>query len=315
MKRLLEMVRSFRAMNTDIESIVCVPNEREEEGEQVLSRVERLFGEVERALSRFDPDSELHRLNARAGRHFAASPRLFEVVAASLNAARATGGIFDPTVLNSLVAAGYDRSFDELAGGNNGSPVLLRPGRYSWHDIVMDTYHSIIKMPEGCSLDLGGIGKGWTVDRASCELRAYPGFAIDAGGDIMVGGTRADGSPWTVGVADPFIPDHDLLVLELNRGAVATSTTARRQWQVAGSRRHHLIDPRTGKPAASGVVAATVTAESAVRAETTAKAALILGNDAGMEFIERQNGIQGLLVLSDSKCVSTAGFQEVQYAA
>ncbi len=170
-------------------------------------------------------------------------------------------------------------------------------------------------MPAGCSLDLGGIGKGWTVDRACRQLQTFSGYAVDAGGDMVVGGTPAEGSMWTVGVADPFNPDHDLIVLELDRGAVCTSSTARRRWKMGAEWRHHLIDPRTGKASASGIVAATVTADSAARAETVTKAAIILGPQAGLRFIEEQAGVEGLLVLADGSLLASAGFKGVQRVA
>ncbi len=207
-----------------------MPEEQRKIGEQALEQVLRTFTEAEKTLSRFNRESELSRMNAFAGRPFKASPLLFEVVIASINAARATDGLFDPTILHDLLVAGYDRSFDELAGRHNDSQGLFTRHRYSWRDVRLDTRLLTIKMPEGCGLDLGGIGKGWTVDRACDGLRAFPGYALDAGGDIRVEGTRAGGSSWTIGVADPFKQEHDLLVLELSQGAVCTSTTVRRRW-------------------------------------------------------------------------------------
>lgn len=310
-----EVALSFRAMNADVEAVVCVPAEDRASADWALGQVHHLFEEIEEAFSRFKPESELSRLNASAGRPFKASPLLFKAVKASLGAARATGGLFDPTVLAALIEAGYDRSFEELTDRGKAVPAPHAKCGWTWKDIRLDNGSSLIHLPAGCAIDLGGIGKGWVVDRAARLLEEFGGYAIDAGGDMVVGGHRADGSPWTVGVADPLKPDHDLMVLEVCRGAVCTSSTTRRRWSAGGELRHHLIDPRTGQPSQSGVAAATVTAESAARAETVTKAAIMLGPKAGLKFIERQSGVEGLLVLSNGTLRMSRRFKGVPSVA
>ncbi len=116
-------------------------------------------------------------------------------------------------------------------------------------------------------------------------------------------------------MANPFHPDNDLLSIELSQGAVCTSTTLKRRWQKDGVWAHHLIDPRTGEPAESDVVSATVVAPSAARAETITKTAIILGSKAGMQFIREQGDVQGLLVLSNGGYICSAGFKAVAHAA
>jgi thiamine biosynthesis lipoprotein len=170
---------------------------------------------------------------------------------------------------------------------------------------------SAITLPAACGLDLGGIAKGWTVDRVSEGLKNTSGFAINAGGDIFAGGKRADGALWSVGIVDPLHPDLNLTVLELTDKAVCTSSTARRNWRRNGIYGHHLIDPRSGKPSVSTVISATIIAESAVTAEIIAKTALILGPVAGMEFIQNQSGIDGILVLNDGRLLRSSNSREV----
>jgi thiamine biosynthesis lipoprotein len=334
-----QVARAFRAMNTNVKATVCVHDDARLIGEQALSQVQCLFDDVEKTLSRFRADSELSLMNAAAGHPFKASPLLFEVVGAALDAARATGGVFDPTILRSLLVAGYDRSFEKVSPGDNHPSPPLPATKCTWQDVYLDEAASTILIPADCGLDLGGIGKGWTVDRACRDLQAFSGYVVNAGGDIRVGGTDAQGKPWTIGVTDPYLEGHDLAVVELCEGAVCTSTTTRRKWQLSGSPGHHLIDPRSGKPAESGVVSATVIADSAARAEVLAKVALILGPEAGIELIEgqpedngprvafvldpeagiqvinSQPGVQGLLVLAGGQVIRTSGFKEVLSAA
>jgi thiamine biosynthesis lipoprotein len=310
MAGMVEVTRSFTAMNTEVEAIICVPGSERNEGEKALAGVQGIFQEVETALSRFSPESELSRLNQAKGARFTASHLLFTVVSAAKEAACFTGGIYDPTILPYLLAAGYDRSFEKLSDDPDGSVYQLNR-RFNWRDIILDADASTVTLPAGCGLDLGGIAKGWTVDRMSEGLKNTFGFAVNAGGDIFAGGKRADGSLWSVGVVDPLHPDLNLTILELTDRAVCTSSTARRNWRHNSIYGHHLIDPRNGKPSDSPVISATITAESAVTAEIIAKTALILGPVAGMEFIQNQSGIDGILVLNDGRLLRSSNSREV----
>jgi thiamine biosynthesis lipoprotein len=309
-ERASEVARRFRAMNTEVAALV-VTTEGEDDAVAALADVEALFARVEATLSRFRPDSELSRLNRQPGEPFRASPLRFAVVAAALETARATGGVFDPAILGALVAAGYDRTFEEVPPARDGPAVFPTGPRPTWRDVRVDPATSTILLAEGVGLDLGGIGKGWTVDRAAERLGSFPGFGIDAGGDLYCRGARADGQPWTVGIADPNQPDRDLAVLAVRDGAVATSTVTRRRWQRAGAMLHHLIDPRTGRPARADVFAATVLADSVARAETLAKVALLLGSRDGLRFLDRQADAAGLLMLGDGRLARSARFPEV----
>ena len=309
MHYLIEVSRSFRAMTTGIEAVVCVTPDQKTAAVPALDRVQSLFIEVERNLSRFHSDSELSRLNQAAGQDFNASPLLFEVVTAAVKSAELTGGIFDPTILPYLVSAGYDRSYETLQNCRQVSRKDCRMPRPTWREIRLDPETLSIFLPAGCSIDLGGIAKSWVVDRAAGCLEKFHNFAVNAGGDIAVGGTQTDGSPWTVGIADPLNQKPNLLVLTLSGGAVCTSTTIQRQWLADGIRQHHLIDPRTGSPADSGVISATVTSASAVMAETITKAALILGPQAGLRLIESFEDTEGMLILDDGSRLYSPGFR------
>ncbi len=293
---LQELTRSFRAMNADVEAVAVAEPSRSDEAQRALAEVEALFHTTDATLSRFRPESELSRLNAAAGRPFAASATLYAVVADAIDAARAAAGLFDPTILPALIAAGYDRSFELLPEEREDSCSPPAPA-FSWRDVQLDPIARTLALPRGCALDLGGIGKGWMLDRAAERLRAFGSFAIDAGGDLVLGGAQANGSPWTVGVQDPMAPGRDLLGLDLTDCAIATSTVARRRWLLGGRVQHHLIDPRSGRPSRSGALAATVIAGSAARAETLAKAAVLLGPSAGVRFLDSQAGVHGLVVL------------------
>lgn len=311
-----EFSRLFRAMNTEVTVAVAAEERHRPEVEAALDGVEGLFGRSEAVMSRFLPESELSSLNRSAGHPFRASPLLFAVVSEAMVAAQVTEGLFDPTVLGALVRAGYDRSFESMngaAGDGNAAGDASAP--CNWQLVRLEPSSRTITLPTGCGLDLGGIAKGWTVDRALERLRPFGHFAVDAGGDLYAAGLQADGSPWTVGVEDPFHPDRDLRVLAVRDQAVATSSISHRRWLRDGRPQHHLIDPRTGQPAESGVVAATVLAGSVGRAELLAKMALLLGPEEGLQILEKHPAVEGLLILATGRVVSSAGLREVTHAA
>lgn len=246
---------SFKAMGTDIELLLdAEPGER---AERALASAAAEFERLEQIMSRFRPDSELSRLN-RDGRIAGASHDLVQVVELALAARETTGGRFDPTVHDAVVAAGYDRTFEEIPGDSvSPSAAAARCGG------AVRVEGLTVELEPGIRLDLGGIGKGYAADRAA-ELLALAGpCLVNAGGDLTV-----RGGSWPVGVADG-------LTLELTRGAIATSGRDRRRWTRAGEELHHLIDPTTGRPARGDLLRVTVVADSAAEAEVAAKAAFL----------------------------------------
>lgn len=289
---------AFRAMGTEVFVLAG--------GDPLAARaagivVERVFREHETVLSRFRSDSELTALNGSSGRPFAASALLRAAAAAALAAATDTDGLVDPTVLRSVVAAGYDRSFDDL---ERDTPTLQAPpkARPSWRAVRVEDPPGTIVLPAEAGLDLGGTAKGWTVDAAMARLSGLPDLAIDAGGDLFAAGRAPGGDPWTVAVEDART-GRDLAVIAVRDEAVATSSVIRRSWRGG----HHLIDPRDGRPSRSDVAQATVVAPSVLRAETLAKAALLLGSRDGLALL-LSRGVDGLLVTRDGGLLATRGF-------
>ena len=252
-------------MDTDVELLLdAVPGEL---AEGAFDRAETEFERLEQIMSRFRDDSELARLN-RDGIITDASRDLVRVVALALAARETTGGRFDPTVHDAIVAAGYDRTFDDVRSGAFDSPRAPQPlcgGRV----LVKGAR---IELQPGFRLDLGGIGKGYAVDRVA-ELLAIVGpCLVNAGGDIAI-----RGGSWPVGVTDD-------VTLELTGGGLATSGRDRRRWSHNGEERHHLIDPATGLPAVDTPLRVTVVAGSAVAAEVAAKTAF-LGGAIGLPHV------------------------------
>ena len=291
--------KTFRAMNSDIELFATgAPAERR------LERAERWLAAYEARFSRFRVLSELSRLNTSAGRPFIASPGLFTLAQLGLTLARRSAGLFDPTVLPALDAAGYDRSFELVRGRGDKKTAPRR--RFTWQDVELDPATRSIRMPEGCGIDLGGIGKGWAVDRMAAIL-GEP-CLVNGGGDVYAGERPEDGTPWRIGVADPFEPERDVMVLAVENRGVATSSTLKRRWQSGDIWQHHLIDPRTGGPSESDAVQVTAVAPTAVEADYHAKVALLLGTEGGLEYLDRETGVEGLVFRKDGRTFESDGF-------
>lgn len=281
----------FRAMNTEVGFWLWSTSGAVD---SLMAREQRRFEEAEAELSRFRPDSGLSRLNAAAGQGpQTVSPLLWTALSHALAAARQTQGLFDPTVLGPLRAAGYDRSFELLANGKGRQESPVTPC-WGWQAVHLFDSARQVELPAGIGVDLGGIAKGWTVDRVAVSLAEHGPALVDAGGDIRAVGAPG-GQPWPVAVQDPFDEARDRAVLALAGGAVATSSIGRRRWQRNGQPMHHLIDPRTGQPSDSDLHTVTVLADTAEEAEVAAKTVLMLGTEAGAAWLERRN-LPGLLI-------------------
>jgi thiamine biosynthesis lipoprotein len=283
--------RGFRAMGTEIELLVDA-----EDAGRALDTAEREFHRLEALLSRFRPDSELALLNDTGS--LRAGPDLVRVVELALGARARTGGRFDPTVHDALVAAGYDRSFElVLAGpGEGGAAGGGRPAARADGDVSVEDGR--IRLAEGVRLDLGGIGKGYAAERAA-ELLATAGpCLVNAGGDVA---TR--GGSWPVGVETGA----GTLTLELaGDGALATSGRDRRRWRRGGRELHHLIDPRTGEPAESDLLRVTVAAPDAIEAEVAAKALFLAGAERAAAEADA-SGLAAVLVTDGGETILAGG--------
>ena len=265
---------------------------------EASERVAALFAAWEASLSRFRPESELSQLNASGSGEV--SELLLSVLEAAIAAARRTHGVFDPTLLPHLVAAGYDRDFKMLDAGRPAPAAApSAPATGAWRGIEIDRERRRVRLPAGAGLDLGGIAKGMAVDAASAELDrvGLPYHAVDAGGDLVVKGTPAGLECWPVGVE---VGEGEEIVVGLHVGALATSSVLGRRWQIGGEERHHLIDPRTGVPARTSVTSVTAAAPTCETAEVAAKAALILGAEFGAPILASLASA-GLLVLDSGR--------------
>jgi thiamine biosynthesis lipoprotein len=299
---------SFRSMGTEILACVDVDSGQ---SPTLLMEVPRWFADWEQILSRFRPDSELSRLNQTVDQSVRVSDNLWNVFQVARTAEEFTDGLVTPTVLDAMLESGYDRDFASLPRQQN-TFASTRSAVRSLASVKWDASKQTIQLPAGVHLDFGGIAKGWAAQQAMSRLSEIGPALMNCGGDIAVSGSLLDGSPWEIGVYKPFDRDSEyveMLFFEHGCG-VATSATDRRRWMQGNQVRHHIIDPRTGLPAESDVVSATVVAPTAVEAEAAAKSILIRGSLDGLDWLEANPALAGLLILEDGQILYSQKIME-----
>ena len=280
-----------------------------------FTQVEQLFIRNEQTLSRFRASSELSQLNGRCQQWVSVSDLLWQVLVQALTWAENTNGLFDPTILAALESVGYCQSFDRLKLSNPYEPTTPKPFiRDGWQAIQLDPHQQAVWLPAGIYLDLGGIAKGYSAQQAVSFLAQFGPCLVDAGGDLTAGLAPQGYPGWPVAIAAPWqeseIAQESLAEVWLAEATLATSGVDYRRWQYNGRQAHHLIDPRTGQPANSDIITATVLAKDAVIADVWATTVLILGSHTGLQQLNRQPQIAGCLVTTDHTVYQTHQMQE-----
>jgi FAD:protein FMN transferase len=260
--------------------------------------------ELEARWSRFRPTSELCRMNRAGGAPVLVSHDTYDVVALAVGSWQATDGRFDPTLIDALEQAGYDRDFAAICDADTAHGAAPHASA-GCGDIELLPLVPAVRLPAGVRLDLGGIGKGRAADVLAAELRGAgaDGVCVNLGGDVRVSGTPPVPPGWQVDLDPTLAPGRSF---HLDDGAVATSTRLRRAWTRDGERRHHLLDPSDGRPAWSGLASVTVLARNAAHAEVLAKAAFVAGPEAGRDLL-RAAEVTGLFVHDDGRVEDLPG--------
>jgi thiamine biosynthesis lipoprotein len=291
---------TFHSMGSDIRLIVGPallggqPSQAE-----AAAREQAYIEDFARRLSRFRPESELCAFNSDRLHEVPTSALLRTAVAAGLWAAQRSGGLVDPTLVGELERVGYENSQDgrtpaSLRAALAAAPPV-RPARpraqARWRQIEIDDEHETVRRPPGVRIDTGGIGKGLAADAVAYRLRAYTRFVVDCGGDIAVGGVGGQIDPFVIEVEHPLTGEC-IHTLNLTRGGVATSGLNVRIWRRAdGTFAHHLLDPSSGEPVWSGLIAATALAPTVLEAETLSKLALLTGAEGARHALAEHGGV------------------------
>ena len=241
---------------------------------------------------------------------------MFELIREALDLYVLTEGLFDPSVMKSLVHAGYDRSMDEIRLMDS-VPISSNSidQRIPLEDIRLDSSRYAIRLPIDMQIDLGGIAKGWVAARAANLLTQYTDAStVSVGGDMVFVGLPAGQPAWQVSLEDPRDEQRVLAVLNVGPGSLATSTITRRRWMQGDQPRHHIIDPRTGAPAEVSWLSISVYTEKATYAEAFAKALLIAGPTGAAALAARLPNLNFIAVRQDGSLVGTSASKEFIYA-
>jgi len=300
---------TFAALGTT--AVVAVSEERAL-GEACALLADQLQ-RLDRACSRFRPDSELQQANARAGTTVVVSPLLAELVEVALAAAETTGGCVDPTLGGPLRAAGYDRTFSLVRERDSWAFAERRVPPEQWRQVELDAGRLTLRVPRGVELDLGATAKAWASDHAARTIAAQTGCGVlvSLGGDIAVAG----GSAWPIRIAEDHTepPDGRGPIVSIESGGLATSSTTVRRWRTDVGEAHHVLDPSTGRPAESCWRTASVAAATCLDANVAATAAIVLSHAAAAWLEDRQ--LPARLVGAGGKVEVVGGWPADQVAA
>jgi thiamine biosynthesis lipoprotein len=257
-----------------------------------VTRALQWFDTVERICTRFDPSSEVMQLLGQVGKPVKVSTLLFEVVAFGMDLAEQTDGAFDPTIGASMEQLGFNTNYK--TGEAIHTQVDARAATF--RDVKLDRRARTVLLRRPLILDVNAICKGLAIDLAAQELREFDDFSVEAGGDLLVRGHNAAGEPWHIGIQHPRAAGLLSETLDITDAAVCTSGDYERRAgpdQSAG----HILDARTGR-SVDDLASVTVVAPTAMAADGLSTAAMILGRERGMQFLEDQ-GVGGLLIAPD----------------
>lgn len=317
------VVRSGRALGSPLRLTIAGSST---DADRAWAIIERVFDDVDVAMSRFREDSALTALNRQSPRELVDVPRLLvSALVAADRATRVTGGAFDPRIVAALEQIGYigvsQRSLENPAGaadGASGPGLRPTPAASAMHEsgriVEREGRRGPISLP--VPVDLGGIGKGLALRWSARALRrdaqdraaAPAAFLLDAGGDLVAHGAPAPDEAWAVRIESPDNAGSPLAVVQIaSDGAVATSSIGRLRWEIEGRTVHHLIDPGTGQPGGAGLQSVTVAVADPAWAEVWTKAL----------FLEGSSGIAGAARRRDVAAwwVTTGGTLEMTPAA
>jgi FAD:protein FMN transferase len=274
------------------------------ERECAVDRALDWFCQVEECCTRFEARSEVMQLAIQVGAPVRVSAILYEAVQFALAIAEESGGAFDPTIGCAMESRGFNR---EYRTGQRIRTAIDSTQPVSYRDVRLDSERKTITLLRPLILDLGAVAKGLAVDLAAHELQSFKNFAINAGGDLYLGGSNPSGGPWSIGIRHPRNDGELIDSVRVSNRAVCTSGDYEKR-APAPERGHHILDPRSGS-SANAVASVTVIAPTAMLADAAATAAFVLGPAEGIQLFYRL-GVDGLIISPTMERYATRGFRE-----
>jgi thiamine biosynthesis lipoprotein len=296
------------AMGTIAEIYLYAANDKRasELFEEAFAEIER----VEGALSTYRLTSEVSRINREAGKGpVTTDPEVFALLKTALLYSERTAGAFDVTV-GALVKAW--ESFRESGRFPSQTELSGAMARTGWEKVAMDEESRTVRfLHPGLELDLGGIGKGWVLDRAAAILRRYGVEAALLGlgqSSYVAIGAPPGTSGWPITVPHPMAPEEALSEVPLRDRSLSTSGSTSQYFELNGRRYSHLLDPRTGRPA-EGMIQVTVLAATATESDAVATALFVSGGKRTEDLLQEMQGLQALLVRNESSDGQVTAFE------
>lgn len=283
------LAESFQAMGTDVSvEIAGLSGQDADRAKQSFDGLKKIFRENEKIFSRFDPESELSRINRSLDQEVKISGPMKEVLGLCLKFNRIMEGHFDPRVMENLEKIGYDRDFrsNDLNDREKNISALETFPKNLDEELKLDYDRGTVILSR--RIDTTGIAKGYTVDLAAKYLKeeGWKNFLVDAGGDMFASGKDENGEAWAVGVEGL---ENDTVRIKLEDEGIATSGISRKRWMRGGKKVHHLINPKNPDEFSHDLKTVTVISDKTVEADGRAKSLFLMGKDEGLRFADREN--------------------------
>jgi FAD:protein FMN transferase len=302
------VTRTHQTMGSELTVTVWTDNET-----VVTGAIDAVFAEFDRLdalLSVWKPGSDILRINAAAGQHaVSVSAETCELLAIARQMSEWTNGKFDVTFGALSDVWRFDQDRDNRVP--TAEEIAARLPFIDYRAVTIDApANTVFATRAGIRVHVGGVGKGYAVDRGVAIMRArgFADFMIQAGGDLYVAGQPGEG-PWRLGINDPRgAPNDSFATIELRDATLSTSGDYERAFIQDGRRYHHILDPATGQPARDAV-SVTIVAKQAVIADGLSTGVFIMGPRAGMALVERLPDVEAIMVTADNRVLISSGLQ------
>ncbi len=301
-----ERIQETRYFMDTVVTMQVLAENPEEKADKAFAAMQELADKADR----FNPDSEVSRINQNAGQGpVEIDEEVFAIIEKGKRLGEETGGLFTIAIAPLMDLWGFGKGMQPSVPEEEEIKRILP--LTALEGITIYPEENAVEIARGMEIDLGGIAKGAVVDHGMeilLSLGVEAAF-INAGGDIRVHGVKEDGTPWRIGIRDPRREDRGHLtehVVEADSGSVVTSGNYERYFTEDGERYHHILDPRTGYPA-WGLQSVSVTGESCVTADVLSTAAFMMGDQA-LDFLENYPGYEGLIVDENGEILTTSNF-------
>lgn len=280
--------------------------------EKAVNEAIEKLNDIDDKMSAFKEESDISKINSKAGvTPQAVSKDTYFVVKNAVEYSQILEGTFDPTIrpLVKLWNIGNDKETIPKKAKIEEALKLV-----NYNDVILDESNCTIMLKNKYqALDVGGIAKGFAADevRDIFHKHKVKSALIDLGGNIFALGSKDDGTPWRVGIQNPFESRGDFVgILSVKDKSIVTSGNYERYFMKDGQRFHHIIDPKTGYPSQSKIISATIISDNSIDGDGLSTGVYILGINKALKIIEAIEGIDAIFITEDKKVYTTSGIDK-----